>query len=394
MRILGKQLEQYVSNIQYHADGLNDAITVEHRSNNPKRDFLFCNKLQGKHIPVSCTKSIDMFNKLADKINTEFSNTNYKVLVVGFAETATAIGWIVAKRIKNAVYYLQTTRENIEGMKRFVDFKEEHSHAVEQYLYCIEDKIPYYDYVLFIDDEISTGNTILNVIFKLTGKKHGVKYGVASICNWQTKENQDMFRTFGIDTFALITGEVNDINEKMQVDIKDDTCHSCEISEASGVKIYSRELFKIERCGRELDNEEYEKVIDRVYNNISADLEKDKNAKDIEIIGTEEFMSIPLLVGYRIEQELDVTVKFHATSRSSIDIMAEASDFDNELVNKAPLHSAYDENRQTYLYNIRKHDKVYIICDRLMTMEFLDDILSELVFAGNNISDIKIIEIY
>ena len=50
------KINAYIDNIEYHANGLEDIIVVEKRLNNPKRDFLFVNKHQGKHIPTSPTK--------------------------------------------------------------------------------------------------------------------------------------------------------------------------------------------------------------------------------------------------------------------------------------------------------------------------------------------------
>ena len=55
---------------------------------------------------------------------------NERLLIIGFAETATAIGAAVA--VELGQYYIQTTRENVEGVDDYVYFTEAHSHATEQ----------------------------------------------------------------------------------------------------------------------------------------------------------------------------------------------------------------------------------------------------------------------
>jgi len=88
------------------------------------------------------------------------------VLVIGFAETATAIGAAVA--VDMNTNYIQTTREIIDGVD-YLFFSEEHSHATEQKLVKndIESIIYDIDRIIFVEDEVTTGNTILNIIMIL-----------------------------------------------------------------------------------------------------------------------------------------------------------------------------------------------------------------------------------
>ena len=139
----------------------NDLVSVAKRENNKKRNYLVVNKLQGKHIPVDPKKTLKLFKELADEIKDEYKNE--KLLVIGFAETATAIGSAVAAELE--VSYTQTTREQIEKVE-FLYFSEEHSHATEQKLVKtdIAAVIDTTDRIIFVEDEVTTGNTILNII--------------------------------------------------------------------------------------------------------------------------------------------------------------------------------------------------------------------------------------
>ena len=150
---MGKNVQDYIERLEY-VKGLGNIMTVEHRSNNPKRDYLFCNKIQGKHIPVSPSLAFDIFDELAYIVDKKLKDK--RVVVVGFAETATAIGGYMASHVESCVYHLQTSRENCSPSGRLIEFSEEHSHATEQYLYGELDAMPKFDYILFVEDEIST----------------------------------------------------------------------------------------------------------------------------------------------------------------------------------------------------------------------------------------------
>ena len=84
-------------------------VKIAKRENNKKRSYLLVNPLQGKHMPVSPIKAMQLFDSLADKIKDRYKDE--KILFVGFAETATAIGARVAVTLGDN--YIQTTREDI-----------------------------------------------------------------------------------------------------------------------------------------------------------------------------------------------------------------------------------------------------------------------------------------
>lgn len=135
-----------------------DFVRIAKRENNAKRSFLIVNPLQGKHIPVSPSQAISIFSDIAKLIYKEYKNE--KLLIIGFAETATAIGSQIAIDLK--CDYIQTTREILNDAQ-YLFFSEEHSHATEQKLVRngLDSKIDSYQRIVFVDDEISTGKTIL-----------------------------------------------------------------------------------------------------------------------------------------------------------------------------------------------------------------------------------------
>lgn len=84
-----------------------DLVRIAKRDNNTKRNYLVVNRLQGKHVPVKASEAIALFEALAAKIDDVYQNE--KLLFVGFAETATAIGAVVAKHCD--AMYMQMTRK-------------------------------------------------------------------------------------------------------------------------------------------------------------------------------------------------------------------------------------------------------------------------------------------
>lgn len=110
-----------------------DILRIAKRINNNKRPYLLVNPLQAKHIPVSPSKALQMMTSLGELVATKYGDAN---LVIGFAETATAIGAVVAKTISDECLYIQTTREIVKDAKDYVFFTEEHSHATEQKIVC------------------------------------------------------------------------------------------------------------------------------------------------------------------------------------------------------------------------------------------------------------------
>lgn len=94
-----------------------------------------------------------MFRALADKLRGLYAKET--LLVIGFAETATAIGAAVAAEL--GADYMQTTRELVPDAE-YLYFSEEHSHATEQKLVKndIDRALRTIDRILFVEDEVTT----------------------------------------------------------------------------------------------------------------------------------------------------------------------------------------------------------------------------------------------
>lgn len=310
-------------NIESNLSGFdpNELISVCKRENNSKRDFIFVNRYQGKHVPARPQNILQLFENLKITITKDSRwNRKEKVCIISFAETATAIGHYIADNIPNKeYYYLQTTREK-SNEPLLVEFKEEHSHATDQALYGDLQKLKNCDRILFVDDELSTGKTILNFIEKLNEIKD-FKYSVASFLNLQSKENQKIFEENNIDTYALIRGTIKDINKKIDVKTLPDI-------------------------------EDIHTITNEYY-----------HPKRNLVIGTEEDMYNSILKANNLEKgdRNKEEYYFQASTRSPI---CPSEENNYVLFNRIRFISAKEQNRKVYLYNLQQYDRIIIMANQ------------------------------
>lgn len=340
-----KNLDTYVEHIIENGFS-RENIIVEHRSNNPKRDFLFVNRKQCKHIPCSAKEMIAMCRALANVIKDRLS-PDLRVAVVAFAETATAIGNIVADKIPQVSRVFQTTRETLNDEILF-EFREEHSHAVQQCIYGNRKSFSEFDYILIVDDEITTGKTALNFIEGLNREGINSRFGIASICNWQSEQERERFRESRIDLFYLLSGKIRDVNQKM-----------------TKVNVFPESVCKNSYPARIETIEVSVQIRERLEHKPNRDLSAVFEAVDslkpkgdiIRVIGTEEFMYVPIRVAEHLEN-LGFTVICHSTTRSPIDVIDRDP---NGIHNKIRMPSVYDRKRTTYLYNLDEHTDIALL---------------------------------
>jgi len=330
-----------------------DLVRIAKRENNKKRNYLVVNPLQGKHIPVSPGKALQVFSELAGLLE---KYKKERLLIVGFAETATAIGAQIAMEL--GAGYLQTTREEIPGAD-YLFFSEEHSHATEQKLVKndLDGIIDGIDRIIFAEDEVTTGKTIWNLITVLErhyGRK--IKFSVASLLNGMTEEAMKAFADRGIEFHYLVKIRHDRYPEIADKAVVDGIYHQEDMSEAEYTACFDIEGWMDTR--RFTDMARYEDACNLLSKEIRERLPLD-GYKRILILGTEEFMFPGLYVGKSLE-ESGYSVKFHATTRSPISV---GSNVEYPLHERYELSGMYEENRKIFVYDIGRYDAVIVITD-------------------------------
>lgn len=185
---------------------VDDLFSVAEREN-PKRPFLFVSHVLGRHIPVqpSALKSValSLVEQLPD-------NIPGPVLVVGFAETATGFGAVIAENLmgkRDDVDYRHSTRHpNDEPL--WCSFSEPHSHATEHSLHYPERAPSDYKTVILVDDEMTTGTTNVNLLSAL--KQAGMSGIERCLCitlkDWSCGKELSSGDT-KIERFCLLSGQ-------------------------------------------------------------------------------------------------------------------------------------------------------------------------------------------
>lgn len=354
-----------------------ELVAIAKRENNNKRKYLVVNRLQGKHIPVSPAESFKMFHELALTIKDVYNEE--KLLLIGFAETATAIGAALAAELNSL--YMQTTRENIANVE-YLYFSEAHSHATEQKLVKddIDKVIGQIDRIVFVEDEVTTGNTIMDIInvMKKTYNSQ-VKFAVASLLNGMSDESISKYRENNINIHYLVKTDHSSYTSIAEEFAGDGEYIKCGETECDIQTVMANVNHDYINPRRLTKGHEYKTACTRLYEEVK-DIIKDEDER-ILVLGTEEMMYPAMFIG-RCLEEADKSVKCHATTRSPI---AVSSERDYPLHRRYELRSLYDYSRITYIYELEKYDKVIIITDSTNSdSRAVNTLVNSLLTSGND----------
>lgn len=336
-----------------------DLLRLAKRVNNTRRSYLLVNPLQAKHIPASPSKALEMMDTLGEALAQKYPGTR---LVIGFAETATAIGAAVAGRFEDCIY-LPTTREEVPEVGEWVIFSEEHSHATLQKL-CgdrLEERIRVTDSLIFVDDEISTGKTLLNMILQLKERYPQLaekKLAAASLINRMTPEDRLRLESAGVACEYLL---------KVTDDRAAELTRDMEVEKAAPVTAGVHNWSRLELDGPPLPNprggieiQRYRQCCEALSRSfLEAAGPRLQGLDSAVVLGTEECMYPALVLGRDIE-ERGLPVRCHATTRSPIGICS-APGYPITRGNK--LSSFYEAGRETYLYNFAPCGGLIILSD-------------------------------
>ena len=373
------------------------------RDNNNKRKFLFVNKVLGKHTPVKPSKIIK-YGSLISRLH-DSGGDNSKILVIGFAETATALGNIVfedlaRERIKlgrqEDIRFIHTTREEIEvdgnGNKLdYIEFREEHSHAVAHRVYINEKIMAGVTEVILVDDEITTGNTALNAIKAIYDRYNINNFSILTYLDWRNRNCIEKFYELEEDlritvkVKSLISGSIisespskgtyredieNSVYEKNS-EYKD--CVACEACNKP-IKNYIEYTGRFGITGSDITN--MDTVVDRITEYIS----KFKIGRTL-VLGTEEFMYIPLKIAGKLDNNSLNEVMYQSTTRSPIQVDWRV------IKSKNSFKSIYNKDITNYVYNIPNnyYDTIIVVLEYVENIEGMRELRNILQSRGAKI---------
>ena len=363
-----------------HNFEINDLIEIGKRTNNPKRNFLFISKLLGKHIIVKpdivkgagillASLRYDNINaenivryikgeniNISNDLNQESNNEN-NVLVIGFAETATGLGMSVASAIKNCTYQT-TTREPVMNMNNLLQFEEEHCHATTHQCFSLLDTdFNNYDEIVLVDDEITTGKTMLNLITELRKISNVKKFTIFTILDWRTDEYLALYEDYlnnnniELNVYSVMSGFAT--NEDTTVYTDNSIVE--EISEKDNVidlNIFERiklntsfgEVDYIKNSGRFGVKQSNIKMLEEEAKKVSEEILKYHKEEKILILGHGENIYIPSRIASYLNAD------YRTTTRSPIYC-------DGNIIKTK--HSFVDRGVTYYFYNKDEIEEMY-----------------------------------
>ncbi|MYS91835.1 MULTISPECIES: phosphoribosyltransferase [Streptomyces] len=313
---------------------------------NPKRAHLLVSNVLGKHVPQSPSvvygHGFELGRRVRELLGPDEAR---RAVVLGYAETATGLGHSVADGLGSAPY-LHSTRRPVAGLAPAGGFEESHSHATSHLLLPEDPALLTGDGPLvLVDDEFSTGNTVLNTVRDLHERYPRRRYVVVALVDMRSVTDAGRLEEFAreigarVDLVAAASGAVRlpeGVLEKGQ-----------ELVARYEAPLGARGTARATPTGPHPDDDGTDPTVGRVdlhwprdlpdggrhgFTPAHRELLEDAlpamarrlaealpaNARRVHILGFEELMYAPLRLARELERTTDVEVRYSTTTRSPV----------------------------------------------------------------------------
>jgi hypothetical protein len=385
---------------------------------NKKRSFLFVSKVLGKHLPIDPNKGLLIGALLGARyielvkdtncLETENLLTSFRSgepyqskafitehvhpVVIGFAETATALGHAFFDCFQSAEYF-HTTREELKQVNPEITFEEEHSHATSHRCYIPLEFIQNEREIILVDDELTTGKTALNIIQSLHSKFPRPVYTIVSILDWRSEADRNSFQQLEqelcikINVVSLLSGtvqvkqirEIEKRSQNTEGNQSDGASVECidlspffSITSFSSNNPLNKAAF-IKETGRFGLSSSENNSLHRKASAAAEFLYQSRSGKRTLCLGTGEFMYLPM----KLSSEMGRGVYYQSTTRSPIFI-------ENKVGYGARYGMSFPNPEDVvithFVYNIPPgfYDEIFIFLERKVKLESLQPLLKEL----------------
>ncbi|MFE9359168.1 phosphoribosyltransferase [Streptomyces olivaceoviridis] len=320
-------------------DGLPALLGLALRRN-PKRAHLLVSNVLGKHVPQSPAVVYGYGFRLGRRVAALLGEEGAGAVVLGYAETATGLGHAVADGL-GAVPYLHSTRRAVVGVAPAGGFEESHSHATSHLLLPEDPALLAGDGPLvLVDDEFSTGNTVLNTVRDLHARYPRRRYVVVALVDMRSAEDTARLQRFAeeigarVDVIAAASGTVRlpeGVLEKGQELVARHESAGCgphAVARAPGGAHPPGHVTEVDLHwpaglpdgGRHgftpAHRSRLEAALPAMAGRIRAALPA--GARRVLVLGSEELMYVPLRLAQEVERGTDAEVRFSTTTRSPV----------------------------------------------------------------------------
>ncbi|MEV4515290.1 phosphoribosyltransferase family protein [Dactylosporangium sp. NPDC049525] len=359
---------------------------------NPRRAHLVVSPVLGKHVPAD-PRVIYAGGRLlglragtvlgAEDPGDDWDTVDFQEikvpggapLVLGYAETATSLGHVVADSFADADY-LHSTRRAVPGVALLGRFDEAHSHATEHLLLPADPAWLDRDGPLvLVDDELTTGRTVQATIRELHAIRPRERYVVAALLDLRTAADRPGFAALGeelgtrIDVVSLAAGEVElppDVLERSR-----DLVASLDVPETPGTpgpapvtRIDADWPAGLPEGGRHGFAATHRAALletaDRLAAQVAEGLPGDAR---VLVLGSEELMYAPLLLARGLARLRPGVVRCSSTTRSPV-LPVDDPGYAIRTRLTFPAHDGVDTDTPRYAYNVTGFEHIVLVVDR------------------------------
>ncbi len=302
---------------------------------NKKRGFVFVSKVLGHRYPTKPSVMKSVYRELANQIKTQLDNQ--PTMVIGLAEAAVGLGYGVYRHLGLPdAFYMHTTYYRL-SLPIWLTFQEEHSHAPTHLLYDVtndrlSDLRNRVKNVVVIDDEFSTGKTLVNFVNKLRKQLPQVERFIgAAILDWIPNELPD------ISCVSLHKGNFS-FDWKPDIQLPNPLV-------AAGTQeqvldgIIPHNFGRLALQALNIPCQDYVNI-------------EQFRTKKVLVLGTGECMYPAFLIGQYLEKGgIDVYVQTTSRAPYNVDVDLEA---------KLTFKDNYHENIKNFFYNPKQYDSILV----------------------------------
>ncbi|WP_445279521.1 phosphoribosyltransferase [Streptomyces sp. DSM 118148] len=314
-------------------DGLPALLGLALRRN-PKRAHLLVSNVLGKHVPQSPSVVYGYGIRLGRRVRALLGEAPAaSAVVLGYAETATGLGHAVADGLGLAPY-LHSTRRPVTGIAPAGGFEESHSHATSHLLLPADPALLSGDGPLvLVDDEFSTGNTVLNTIRDLHARHPRERYVVVALVDMRSPEDTARLQRFAegigarVDLVAAASGTVRLPDDVLDRGRRLVAQHETAPDRTPGpprgrvTRVDLRWPHGLPDGGRHGFTPAHRARLETALPAMAARIAEalPTGARRVLVLGFEELMYAPLRLARELEQVApDTQVRFSTTTRSPV----------------------------------------------------------------------------
>jgi adenine/guanine phosphoribosyltransferase-like PRPP-binding protein len=321
---------------------------------NPKRAHLLVSNVLGKHVPQLPSVVHGAGYELGERVRALLGAPEARrAVVLGYAETATGLGHAVADGLRDAPY-LHSTRRPVTGVEQAGGFEESHSHATSHLLLPEDGELlkggAEASTLVLVDDEFSTGNTVLNTIRALHALHPRERYVIVALVDMRSADDRERLTAFAaeigarVDLVTRSTGTVtlpDGVLERGQALVAAQEAEQADQAEYLAKAIEGAAPAPVTRVDldwpagvpdggrhgftpthRAALEAELPAMADRIAAALSGGAAADRGQapRRILVLGFEELMYAPLRLGTALEAALgaDAEVRYSTTTRSPV----------------------------------------------------------------------------